>query len=72
VAVTDDAVNAGTAVRACAAELRRQAAEPVAVGALLALAPAAAAVAAELSVPFYPVDAMTSPDWPGRRLPAVR
>jgi orotate phosphoribosyltransferase len=63
VAVTDDAVNAGTAVRACAAELRDQGAEPVAVGALLAVGPAALAVAAELSVPFYPVDTMTSQAW---------
>src|SRR5215469_4870043 len=69
VAVTDDAVNAGTAVRACAAELRSQAAEPVAVGALLALAPAAPAVAAELSVPFYPVDTMTSQVWPADDCP---
>jgi orotate phosphoribosyltransferase len=64
VAVTDDAINAGTAVRACAAELSSQEAVPVAVGALLALGPAAPAVAVELSVPFYPVDTMTSQAWP--------
>jgi orotate phosphoribosyltransferase len=69
VAVTDDAVNAGTAVRACAAELRSQAAEPVAVGALLALGPAALAVAVELAVPFYPVDTMTSQAWPADDCP---
>jgi orotate phosphoribosyltransferase len=69
VAVTDDAINAGTAVRACAAELRGRAAEVVAVGALLALEPAALAVGAELSVPFYPVDAMTSQVWPAGECP---
>lgn len=69
VAITDDAVNAGTAVRACAAQLRSQAAEPVAVGALLALGPAAPAVARELSVPFYPVDTMTSQAWPADQCP---
>ncbi len=69
VAVTDDAVNAGTAVRACAAELRRQAAEPVAAGALLALGPGARAVAAELSVPFYPVETITSQAWPAGDCP---
>jgi orotate phosphoribosyltransferase len=69
VAITDDAVNAGTAVRACAAELRSQAAEPVAVGALLALGPAPAAIAAELSVPFYAVETMTSQVWPAGDCP---
>jgi orotate phosphoribosyltransferase len=69
VAVTDDAVNAGTAVRACAAELRSQAAEPVAIGALLALGPAALKVTADLSVPFYPVETMASQVWPADDCP---
>jgi orotate phosphoribosyltransferase len=69
VAVTDDAVNAGTAVRACATALRSQAAELVAVGALLALGPAALDVAVDLSVPFYPVETMTSQVWPARDCP---
>jgi orotate phosphoribosyltransferase len=69
VAITDDAVNAGTAVRACAAELQSHAAEPVAVGALLALGPAAPTVARELSVPFYPVETMTSQAWPADGCP---
>ncbi|HUA39982.1 MAG TPA: hypothetical protein VMA32_00315 [Streptosporangiaceae bacterium] len=69
VAITDDAVNAGTAVRACAAELRSQAAEPIAIGALLALGPAAAAIAAELSVSFYTVETMTSQAWPAGDCP---
>lgn len=69
VAITDDAVNAGTAVRACAAELRGEAAEPVAVGALLALGSAASAVTRELSVPFYPVETMSSQAWPATECP---
>jgi len=69
VAVTDDAVNAGTAVRACAAELRSQAAQPVAVGALLALGPAALNVGVDLSLPFYPVETMTSQVWPADNCP---
>jgi orotate phosphoribosyltransferase len=69
VAVTDDAVNAGTAVRACAAELRGQAAEPVAIGALLALGPAALKVTVDLSVPFYAVETMTSQVWPASDCP---
>jgi orotate phosphoribosyltransferase len=69
VAITDDAVNAGTAVRACAAGLRSQAAEPVAVGALLALGPAALTVAVDLAVPFYPVETMTSQAWPADDCP---
>jgi orotate phosphoribosyltransferase len=69
VVATDDAVNAGTAVRACAAELRGQEAEPVAVGALLALGPAALEVAVDLSVPFYPVETTTSQVWPANGCP---
>jgi orotate phosphoribosyltransferase len=69
VAVTDDAVNAATAVRACVAELRSQAAKPVAVGALLALGPADPAVALELSVPFYSVDTINSQAWPAAACP---
>jgi orotate phosphoribosyltransferase len=69
VAVTDDAVNAGTAVRACVAELCSQAAEPVAVGALLALGPAALKVTVDLAVPFYPVETMTSQVWPANDCP---
>lgn len=40
VAIADDAVNAGTAIQACYAELRGGGAVPVAVAALLALGPA--------------------------------
>jgi len=63
VAIADDAVNAGTAVRACAGQLRDHAAVPVAVAALLAVGPANQVMAAALSVPFYSVDAVQSQAW---------
>lgn len=63
VAVADDAVNAGTAVRACAGQLREHGAVPVAVAALLAVGPAKQTMAAALSVPFYSVDAVPSRAW---------
>ena len=63
VAVADDAVNAGTAVRACAGRLREHGAVPVAAAALLAVGPADQVMAAALSVPFYSVDAVQSRAW---------
>jgi orotate phosphoribosyltransferase len=63
VAIADDAVNAGTAVRACARELSDQGAVPVAVAALLAVGPANETMAAAPSVPFYAVDAVQSSAW---------
>jgi orotate phosphoribosyltransferase len=63
VAVADDAVNAGTAVRACAGQLRKHGAVPVAVAALMAVGPANQIMAAALSVPFYSVDAVQSRAW---------
>ena len=60
VAVTDDAVNAGTAVAACLEELRGQGAVPVAVAALIALGEASTMVPARLGVPFYAAGAMPS------------
>jgi orotate phosphoribosyltransferase len=64
VAIVDDAVNAGTAVRACGGLLRDAGAVPVAVGALLGLRPASGAVAAAMSVPFHPVATLDSQVWP--------
>jgi orotate phosphoribosyltransferase len=64
VAIVDDAVNAGTAVRDCADLLRSRGAVPVAVAALLALGPASATVAQAISVPFYAAGAMQSQAWP--------
>lgn len=69
VAVVDDAVNAGTAVRACAGQLRELGAEVVTVAALLGVGPAADAAAGGLalapgwSVPFYPVESVRSRAW---------
>jgi orotate phosphoribosyltransferase len=63
VAVADDAVNAGTAVRACAGQLRGHGAVPVAVAALLAVGPAREIMAAALAVPFYAVDSVPSRAW---------
>jgi orotate phosphoribosyltransferase len=63
VAIVDDAVNAGTAVRACARELSDQGAVPVAVAALLAVGPASQVMAAALAVPFYSVAAVSSQAW---------
>jgi orotate phosphoribosyltransferase len=69
VAIVDDAVNAGTAVRACAGQLRERGAEPVAVAALLAVGPAADGAADALPlaegwpVPFYAVESVRSRAW---------
>ena len=63
VAIADDAVNAGTAVRACARQLLEHGALPVAVAALLAVGPARQVVPAALSVPFYAVDTVQSQAW---------
>jgi orotate phosphoribosyltransferase len=69
VAIADDAVNAGTAIRACYAELRGGAAVPVAVAALLALGPARAAVASTMSLPLYAAGEMQSQVWPTGQCP---
>jgi orotate phosphoribosyltransferase len=63
VAVADDAVNAGTAVRACANLLDERGAVPVAVAALLSLGPASATVAEAISVPLYSAGAIQSQAW---------
>jgi orotate phosphoribosyltransferase len=64
VAIADDAVNAGTAVRACSAELHGRGAVPVAVAALLSLGAASATVAQAMSVPFYAASTIHSQAWP--------
>jgi len=69
VAIVDDAVNAGTAVRACGDLLRDAGAVPVAVGALLGLGPASGAVAAAMSVPFHAVATLDSQAWPRGQCP---
>jgi orotate phosphoribosyltransferase len=69
VVIADDAVNAGTAVRACSELLRDHGAVPVAVAALLSLGPASATVAEAIAVPFYPAGAIDSQAWPAARCP---
>jgi orotate phosphoribosyltransferase len=69
VAIADDAINAGTAVRACAGQLRSRGAVPVAVAALLSLGPASAAVAEGISVPLYTAGAVESRAWPAAQCP---
>jgi orotate phosphoribosyltransferase len=67
VGIVDDAVNAGTAVAACAAAARTQGAVPVAVASLLALGDASEAIPARLGVPFYPAATLPSRTWPAAR-----
>jgi orotate phosphoribosyltransferase len=69
VAVVDDAVNAGTAVRASCEELRAAGANPVAVAALLALGQAGTVVSGTLQLPFHTVAALPSQVWPARACP---
>jgi len=69
VAIADDAVNAGTAVAACAGLLRDRDAVPVAVAALLSLGPATTALAQVIPVPFYAADSMPSQAWPVGQCP---
>jgi orotate phosphoribosyltransferase len=63
VAIADDAVNAGTAVKACTGQLRDCEAVPVAVAALLSVGSASRTLPATLSLPFYAVDEMESQAW---------
>jgi orotate phosphoribosyltransferase len=69
VAVVDDAVNAGTAVRASCEELRAAGAEPVAVAALLALGQASPVITGALGLPFHAVVALPSQVWPAGACP---
>lgn len=69
VAIVDDAVNAGTAVRACFRELREHGAVPVAVAALLSLGQARPMTEREMSLPFYAAGEIASHAWPGGRCP---
>jgi len=69
VAIADDAINAGTAVLACAALLLSRGAVPVAVAALLSLGPASAAVAEGISVPLDTAATVDSQAWPAAQCP---
>jgi orotate phosphoribosyltransferase len=63
VAVVDDVVNAGSAVRATLAALAQAGARPVALGALLALGATPAAVAASAGLPLETVATRENEIW---------
>jgi orotate phosphoribosyltransferase len=69
VALADDAVNAGTAIRACAIELQSSGATPVAVAALLALGPAGATVRDTMGLPLHAAARLDSQAWPADTCP---
>jgi orotate phosphoribosyltransferase len=69
VAIVDDAINAGTAVRATHRDLRDAGAVPVAVAALLALGPAEAFVTGTLGLPFHAAATLSSRTWPAADCP---
>jgi orotate phosphoribosyltransferase len=69
VALVDDAINAGTAIRACSDQLRAHGAEPTALAALLSLGPGAGAIAESLAVPFYAAETVASQAWPAAQCP---
>jgi orotate phosphoribosyltransferase len=69
VALADDAVNAGTAIRACATELQNSGAVPVAVAALLALGPAEATVRDTMGLPLHAAAELNSRAWPAASCP---
>jgi orotate phosphoribosyltransferase len=63
VAVVDDVINAGSAVRGTLAELRACGATPAAVGALLALGPAAAGLCADQHLPLETIAQLSNEIW---------
>ena len=69
VAIADDAINAGTAIRASHEELRAAGAVPVAVAALLTLGQGAGFVAGPLGLPLHSLAALHSQVWPATGCP---
>lgn len=69
VAVVDDAVNAGTAVRASCRAIRDAGGLVTAVAALLALGPAATVVTGTLGLPFHALVSLPSQVWPAGNCP---
>jgi orotate phosphoribosyltransferase len=63
VALVDDVINAGSALRATFAALQACDATPVAIGALLTLGPSAARFAAEHAVPLTQIAALSAAVW---------
>jgi orotate phosphoribosyltransferase len=69
IAVVDDVINAGSAVRATLADLDACGAAPVAIGALLVLGSAADTFAGSLSLPLLSVAAMPNTLWTPEECP---
>ena len=69
VAIVDDAVNAGTAVRASCHAIRGAGAAPVAVAALLALGQAGTVITGALGLPFHAAATLPSQVWPAGGCP---
>jgi orotate phosphoribosyltransferase len=69
VAVVDDVVNAGSAVRATLAALTSAGAQPVALGALLALGATPAAVAAAVGLPLEALSTRENQIWEPEHCP---
>lgn len=69
VAVVDDVINAGSAVRATLAALRDAGADPVALGALLVLGPPGAGLAAEQGLALEKVASLDNVLWVPRDCP---
>jgi orotate phosphoribosyltransferase len=65
----DDAINAGTAVRASCQELRDAGAASVAVATLLAIGRASTVVTGTLGLPFHAATTMPSQVWPAGDCP---
>jgi orotate phosphoribosyltransferase len=63
VAIVDDVMNAGSAVRATLTDLRAVGAESVTIGALLVLGSAAAALAAEAALPLERIASLPGGLW---------
>jgi orotate phosphoribosyltransferase len=63
VAVVDDAINAGSAVRATLADLTACGARPAAIGAVLVLGSSAADIAAAAGIPLESIGALSSGLW---------
>jgi orotate phosphoribosyltransferase len=63
VAIVDDAINAGSAVRGTVADLRSCVANPVAIGALVALGDADIRIAKEHNIPVETLAHLTSNLW---------
>ncbi|HEY8599766.1 MAG TPA: phosphoribosyltransferase family protein [Thermomicrobiales bacterium] len=69
IAIVDDIINAGSAIRATHAELQAYGAQPVAFAALLTLGEAGAAFAASIGLPLLSLARQASGLWPPEECP---